>query len=220
MTEEYNETIEINWEEAENNWNEEQPSRDENLTKYTFTQENLNTYVKYATTSVQHRYTLFQISDSLKYLCQNETEYNILFWKYLNQTEPLPSREVIPITLPQPESEKCFFNLELKFQQNKIVIEFHSELAIFRDREIPCNTTNRHHAIQSLFQDKTSALVLPLAIYDKSSITKQIANIARFDVLFGSYNKQIQDINQDLESMKSGDFYVTLHSNMFYMIRL
>ncbi|EDR22039.1 hypothetical protein EDI_201550 [Entamoeba dispar SAW760] len=208
--------IPLTWDDVINDWN-----IDDNHIYFNFDEQyNYLTYfplyVKFATTSVQHRHTLFQIFDSLKYLCKTDKEFNLLFWKYLMKTKPLPSREVVPITLPQPDSEKCFFNLELKFQQNKIMIEFHSELALFRDREIPSNTTNRHNSIQSLFNDKISALVLPLARYDHNSIQQQIATVAKYDVLFGSYNHQLLEINKKHSIMEYGDFFITMHSNLFY----
>ncbi|GAB1225176.1 hypothetical protein ENUP19_0245G0014 [Entamoeba nuttalli] len=87
------------------------------------------------------------------------------------------------------------------------MIEFHSELALFRDREIPSNTTNRHNSIQSLFNDKISALQR----YDHNSIQQQIASVAKYDVLFGSYNQQLLEINKKHQTMEYGDFFITMH---------
>ncbi|ELP89493.1 hypothetical protein EIN_391480 [Entamoeba invadens IP1] len=214
MSEEQNVEIKT-WKEVEEEWSKSEENDTKTCSKKEY-EEYYPLFVQYATQSPQHRFTLFQIYDSLKYLCQTTKEFNILFWRYLTQVQPFSSRDVVPVTLPPPESEKCFFNLELKFQQNKICIEFHSELALFRDRDIPSNTVNRHATIQGLFNDKISALVLSLARYNNSTQV-HIKNLAKYDVLFGSYEDQEKTVlGDENKSLSCGDFYVTKHSNLFY----
>ncbi|KAL7721770.1 Uncharacterized protein QTN25_001085 [Entamoeba marina] len=209
-----NTSQEISWDDVCMDWNQ-------NTNPLSFDHykcfDHFNLFLKYATTSPHHRYTLFQIFDSLKYICKSPKEYELLFWKYLQTTKSIQSREVVPMTLPLPESEQSSFNLELKFQQDKIVVEFHSELALYKDRDIPCNTINRHNAIQSLFNDKISALILPLSRYENNTLQQQIQSISQYDMLFGGYEEQISTLQQNNNNiMNVGDFYVTLHSTLLY----
>ncbi|BFU23288.1 hypothetical protein EHI8A_098700 [Entamoeba histolytica HM-1:IMSS-B] len=178
-------------------------------------------YLSLIQNSVYHRFALFQIEDSIKHVSHSQNEYFALFWRcikeYCDDNSEIrnpKALEIIPLQLPS--SIKINFSFEIKQIKNKLIVEFNSSPILFHDGEFPANCSERHNSIQNIFNGELAVLNIPIHKGFESSIQLHLKSNLKYDIHYGGYEYQIKHMN--IDNMKVGDMFLTMHSNMYYNV--